>query len=94
MRASDPDVVVVLPCGFDMARTRREMTGMTRRPGWETLRALREGRVALCDGNAYFNRPGPRLVESLEILVEILHPTEFDFGHRGRGWEPWPASHA
>jgi iron complex transport system substrate-binding protein len=43
--------------------------------------------VALADGNQFFNRPGPRLVESLEILAEILHPGEFDFGHRGRGWQ-------
>ena len=46
---------------------------------------MREGRVVLADGNQYFNRPGPRLVESLEILAEILHPEAFDFGHEGRG---------
>jgi iron complex transport system substrate-binding protein len=44
--------------------------------------------VALADGHQFFNRPGPRLVESAEILAEILHPRRFDFGHRGRGWEP------
>jgi iron complex transport system substrate-binding protein len=43
--------------------------------------------VYLTDGNQYFNRPGPRLVESLEILAEILHPEIFHFGHEGRGWE-------
>jgi iron complex transport system substrate-binding protein len=45
---------------------------------------VREGRVGLADGNAYFNRPGPRLVESLEILVEMFHGT--GYGHRGTGW--------
>lgn len=87
LRDADPDVIVVLPCGFDLARTRAEMPGLTRLPGWSSLRAVRNGRVALCDGNAYFNRPGPRLVESLEILAEILHPQRCEFGHRGRGWE-------
>jgi iron complex transport system substrate-binding protein len=88
LRAADPDVIVVLPCGFDLARTRREMAPLTRQPGWSELRAVREGRVFLTDGNQYFNRPGPRLVESLEILAEILHPAEFAARHRGTGWEP------
>jgi iron complex transport system substrate-binding protein len=48
---------------------------------------VREGRVYLLDGNQYFNRPGPRLVESAEILAEILHPGDFDFGHAGTGWQ-------
>ena len=87
LEASDPDVVVILPCGFDIPRTREEMSALTRWPGWPELRAVRDGRVALADGVRYFNRPGPRLVESLEILAEILHPEAFDFGHRGDGWE-------
>ncbi len=89
LRDADPDVIVVRPCGFDLERTREEMPALARQPGWESLRAVRAGRVALCDGNAYFNRPGPRLLESLEILAEILHPDVFDFGHRSRGWQPW-----
>jgi iron complex transport system substrate-binding protein len=83
----DPDWILVIPCGFDIARTRSEMSALGARPEWRGLRAAREGRVALADGNQYFNRPGPRLVESLEILAEILHPERFDFGHKGRGWE-------
>ena len=50
---------------------------------------MRAGRVFLTDGNQYFNRPGPRLVESLEILAEILHPDEFPAKHLGTGWEPY-----
>ena len=88
LRAADPDVVAVLPCGFDLARTRAEIGPLLAQPGWETLRAVREGRVFLTDGHQYFNRPGPRLVESLEILAEILHPEEFGARHRGEGWEP------
>jgi iron complex transport system substrate-binding protein len=83
----DPDVIVALPCGFDLARTRREMPALTGRPEWPRLRAVRGGRVFLTDGNQYFNRPGPRLVESLEILAETLHPEAFRFGHEASGWQ-------
>jgi iron complex transport system substrate-binding protein len=85
--ARDPDVIVVLPCGFDIARSRADMPALTVRSEWSTLRAVQAGRVYLTDGNQYFNRPGPRLVESLEILAELLHPTAFSFGHEGTGWE-------
>jgi iron complex transport system substrate-binding protein len=54
------------------------------------LRPVREGRVVLCDGQQYFNRPGPRLVETLEIAAEALHPGTFRFGHEGSGWERLP----
>jgi len=84
--AADPEVIVVLPCGFDLARTRQEMPALTGRPGWAALGAVRGGRVLLADGNQYFNRPGPRLVESLEILAEALHPRSIRFGHEGTGW--------
>ena len=70
--AADPDVIVIAPCGFDLARTGQEMYWLTDRPGWRELRAVRTGRVYLADGNRYFNRPGPRVVETLEILIEIL----------------------
>jgi iron complex transport system substrate-binding protein len=88
VRDADPDVLVLLPCGFDVARTRRELGPLRAQPGFAALRAVREGRVYLTDGNQYFNRPGPRLVESLEILCELLHPEIFEPSWRGRGWEP------
>jgi iron complex transport system substrate-binding protein len=84
---ADPDVITLLPCGFDLPRTRAELSPLIDRPGWKDLRAVREERVFLLEGNQYFNRPGPRLVESLEILAEILHPDIFRFGHEGHGWE-------
>ncbi len=84
----DPDVIVFMPCGFDMARTRAELPVLSDRHGWEWLTAARTGRVFLTDGNQYFNRPGPRLVESLEILAELFHPDVFGAGHRGTGWQP------
>jgi iron complex transport system substrate-binding protein len=87
LAAHDPEWILVIPCGFDLARTRSEMAALNAGPRWRQLRAVRSRRVALADGNQFFNRPGPRLVESLEILAEILHPGEFDFGHRGSGWQ-------
>lgn len=75
--AEAPEVVVIMPCGFDLARTLREI-GRTQYPaGWRELPAARAGRVWATDGNAYFSRPGPRIVESLEILAEIIHPELF-----------------
>ena len=63
--AADPEVIVIMPCGWDPARTGPEMHWLTDRPEWPRLQAVRNGRVHLTDGNQYFNRPGPRLVESL-----------------------------
>jgi iron complex transport system substrate-binding protein len=83
----DPEVLLVLPCGFDVARSRRDVPALTGKPEWPRLRAVRAGRVFLLDGNQFFNRPGPRLVESLEILAEVLHPETFAFGHEGAGWQ-------
>lgn len=82
-----PEVIVVQPCGFDIKRSRKEIPALTHRPGWRDLRAVRDRRVYLTDGNQYFSRPGPRLVESLEILAEVLHPAVFRFGHEGTGWQ-------
>jgi iron complex transport system substrate-binding protein len=87
--ARDPDVIVCLPCGWDIERTRREMPVLTRKPEWPQLRAVRSGRVYLTDGNQYFSRPGPRLSQSLQILAEIFHPSVFQFGHEGTGWQPY-----
>jgi iron complex transport system substrate-binding protein len=83
---ADPQVIIVTPCGFDLRRTRAEMGSLVNRPGWNELRAVRAGRVALADGVQWFNRSGPRLVESLEILAEILHP-EIDHGWSGKAWD-------
>lgn len=88
--AADPEVILLMPCGFDLPRIRAELPALQLRPQWHSLRAVREGRIYLVDGNQFFNRPGPRLVESLQILVEILHPGEADsvWRHRGVDWQP------
>jgi iron complex transport system substrate-binding protein len=87
LREQDPDLIMVLPCGLDMARCRQEMPALTNQLDWPRLKAVRNQRVFLADGNQYFNRPGPRLVDSLEILAELFHPHVFHFGHQGSGWE-------
>jgi iron complex transport system substrate-binding protein len=84
--AADPDLILVHPCGFDMARTLQEMPLLEHRPGWRGLKAVRRGRIFVADGNQYFNRPGPRIVESLEIMAEIFHPELFPSRHEGEGW--------
>jgi iron complex transport system substrate-binding protein len=84
--AADPDVIFISPCGFDIARTMEETHLLTGKREWRELKAAKENRVFVADGNQYFNRPGPRLAESLEILAELLHPELFYFGHEGKGW--------
>jgi iron complex transport system substrate-binding protein len=88
----DPDIIVAIPCGYDMAKTASEMAVLQATPGWEGLKAVQSGRVYVTDGNQFFNRPGPRLVESLEVLAEICHPEVFQFGHEGKGWARLDAS--
>jgi iron complex transport system substrate-binding protein len=83
---ADPDVIITMPCGFDLNRTSAEMYWLTERPEWRKLRAVEIGQVYLADGNQYFNRPGPRLVDSLQILAEILHPEAFEPTHEGLAW--------
>jgi iron complex transport system substrate-binding protein len=68
----DPDIVIVMPCGWGIERSQRELPELEKLPGFRELRAVRNGHVAWVDGNQYFNRPGPRVVESLEILCEIF----------------------
>jgi len=88
---ADPDVVLVHPCGFDIERTLHEMPLLEHRPGWRKLKAVQHGRIFVADGNQYFNRPGPRIVESLEILAEIFHPESSPSRYEGKGWMRYPA---
>lgn len=73
--ACDPDDIVIGPCGYDMERTRAAIGDLERVSTWRALRAVREGRVHAIDGNAYMNRPGPRLVDTAELISEALHST-------------------
>ncbi len=85
--ASNPDIIIFMPCGFDLNRTRLDAELLSKRPEWQNLHANQTGRIYITDGNAYFNRPGPRLVDSLEILAEILHPEIFQYGYKGKSWD-------
>lgn len=84
---AEPEVIVAMPCGFDLERTCAELERLWSRIEWTLLPAVRAGRVAATDGNAYFTRPGPRLVDSIEVLAELLHPDLFPRPrHRDTGW--------
>jgi iron complex transport system substrate-binding protein len=71
--AADPDVIVVAPCGYDLPRCLQELDILRAKSEWAGLKAVRSRRVYFADGNAYFNRPGPRLAESAEMLADMLH---------------------
>jgi iron complex transport system substrate-binding protein len=86
LRAQDPDVIVVMPCGFSIERTLKEIDLLLQLPGFNEIKAVKNNRVYIADGNQYFNRPGPRIVDSIEILAEIIHPKQFIFGYEGEGW--------
>lgn len=86
----DPDVIVVMPCGFDLERTHQELKdAIAQDPRWQKLRAVQENRLFITDGNAYFNRPGPRLVDSLEILLEIFYGDRVTAQYENLGWRRW-----
>jgi len=78
VRETDPDVLVGAPCGFGLEQTRENLGDLTEREGWSELRAVRAGRAYAMDGHHYVNRPGPRLVDTLEHLAAVLHPGHFD----------------
>jgi len=86
IRAQDPDILIIMPCGFPIERTLKEIDLLLQLPGFEELKAVKTNRVYIADGNQYFNRPGPRIVDSIEILAEIIHPKQFIFGYEGNGW--------
>jgi iron complex transport system substrate-binding protein len=86
IRESDPEIILLMPCGFSIERTMREINILLEQPGFGELKAVKNNRIYIADGNQYFNRPGPRIVDSVEILAEILHPKQFAFGYEGNGW--------
>ncbi|HSR82089.1 MAG TPA: ABC transporter substrate-binding protein [Hyphomicrobiaceae bacterium] len=84
--AADPEVIVVAPCGYGLARCLEELPVLEARPGWSDIAAVKQKRVYFADGNAYFNRPGPRLADSAELLAELLHPEVADRKYEGTAW--------
>jgi iron complex transport system substrate-binding protein len=84
--AADPEVIVVGPCGYGLERCLQELPLLQAKPGWASLAAVRHGRVFFADGNAYFNRPGPRLADSAEMLAEMLHAEVAGTKREGTAW--------
>ena len=82
--AFDPQVLILAPCGFDLERTLVEAGPLLADPAWGRTSAASEGRVFAIDGNAYLNRSGPRIVDSVELLAHLLHPRLFEL-------PPWTA---
>jgi len=83
----DPEIVIFLPCGFNIEKTKNELKNFLKKNNaWHSLNAFKNKKFFIADGNQFFNRPGPRLVESLEIFSEIIHPSIFNFKHEGIGW--------
>ncbi len=72
LEGADPDIIIVAPCGFRIEDSQRDLHLLSSNPTWRSLRAVRDENVFVVDGNQFFNRPGPRLVESLEILAGIV----------------------
>jgi iron complex transport system substrate-binding protein len=92
LTAVDPDVIVIAPCGYDIQASLSEYGTLARRPDWQTLRAVKGNQVFIADGNAFFNRPGPRVVETAEILAAILHDTRRFRHHAGTSYIAAPAA--
>jgi iron complex transport system substrate-binding protein len=86
IRENDPEIILLMPCGFSIERTMREINILLQQPSFSELKAVKNNRIYIADGNHYFNRPGPRIVDSVEILAEIIHPKQFAFGNEGEGW--------
>jgi iron complex transport system substrate-binding protein len=87
LMAEDPEHLILMPCGFSIPQTLAEWADLQNTPPWKNLSSVQNGRLTVVDGNQYFNRPGPRLVESLEILAEALHPKLLPAYHQGAGWQ-------
>ena len=82
----DPEIIIVMPCGYDIKKSLIEIKTLESKKGWGSLKAVRNRNVYITDGNQFFNRPGPRIIESLEILLEIIHSDFSESKHIDSGW--------
>ena len=83
---TNPDIIIMMPCGFEIKRTLEDLHYLQKKEGWQELKAVKENKVYVVDGNQYFNRPGPRLVDSAEILAEIINPDYFERKYSENAW--------
>ena len=87
IKSYDPEIIIFLPCGYNIEKTKDEVENLLIKENkWSNLKAFNDKEFFVVDGNQFFNRPGPRLVESLEIFAEIIHPNLFNFNHKQSGW--------
>ena len=87
VRDFNPEVIIFMPCGYNLLQTQRDVASLfENNVNWKNLSAYKNKKLYLVDGNQYFNRPGPRIVDSLEILAEIFNPDVFNYGYKGSGW--------
>lgn len=83
---ADPEIMIVMPCGFGIERTLKEVDTLLQQTYFRDLQAVKSNQLFIADGNQYFNRSGPRMADSVEILAEIINPKQFIFGYEGTGW--------
>ena len=87
IKKSDPDIIIFMPCGFDINKTNEELKIFFKKnPIWKSLKSFKDENFFVVDGNQFFNRPGPRLIDSIEILLEIIHPSLTDLNYKNKGW--------
>ncbi|MFM8315971.1 MAG: cobalamin-binding protein, partial [Deltaproteobacteria bacterium] len=78
--------IVIFPCGYPISKTIEELKSSNTLRQFSQLRAYFSGKVFVCDGNQYFNRPGPRIVDSCEILASLFYPEKFKSPHESYRW--------
>ena len=82
----NPQTIIIMPCGYNIQKSIIEIDSLIKQKGWKEINAVHNDKVYITDGNQFFNRPGPRIIESLEILIEIFHNDKTDFKHIDSGW--------
>jgi iron complex transport system substrate-binding protein len=87
LQTANPDVLVLAPCGYSLARTMQDIPLLQKHPAWHTLRAVQTGRVYAIDGNQYINRSSPRLVESAELLARVIWGERLDIAVDNGAWQ-------
>jgi len=87
VQKADPEYLIIAPCGFNLEKARDELPNLERLPGWFDLAAVREAHVAVADGNKYFNRSGTTVVETVEIIAEILHGYKSESAQHDTAWQ-------
>lgn len=86
IKQSNPDILLIVPCGYSIKKTLLEMKTLESQPGWDKLNAVQQRSIYILDGNQYFNRPGPRIRDSVEILANIFHPLQVEKDINQYGW--------